>query len=308
MRAMILSAGLGTRMRPLSNLRPKPAMPVQGIPVLAWNLALLARHGIHEIILNTHVLPDAIAAAAKAYCPAGIEVHFSHEPELLDTGGGLLQARSFLEQSSCCVVLAGDMLLDLDLSAAIARHRRSGRNVTFLLRDDPRTKSFGSIGIDEQGRVRRIGSRFDLGGEARKGLFITASIFSTSFFKSMPEKRKFGFLDDWIMPLLKQGAEGIEAECLPREACTWDPVGTLQEYLDANFHPYTFDFINPESEARKHGTRLEAGLIAQPGASIGAGARLERVVVWENEVVPAGFRAKNGVFAGGLFHACDSSD
>lgn len=308
MRAMILAAGLGTRMRPLSNLRPKPAMPVQGIPVLAWNLALLARHGIREVILNTHVQPEAIVAAAQAYRPSGLELHFSHEPELLDTGGGLLQARSFLEQSTCCVVLAGDMLLDLDLTAAIARHERSGRNVTFLLRDDPRTKSFGSIGLDENGRVRRIGSRFDLGGETRSGLFITASIFSTSFLKSMPHKRIFGFLDEWIMPLLKEGTGGIEAECLSEQACLWDPVGTLREYLDANFHPHAFDYIDPAEEAEKRGTRLDADLIIQPGASIGAGARLERVVVWENEVVPAGFRGKNGVFAGGVFHACDSSD
>ncbi|MBW2713274.1 MAG: nucleotidyltransferase family protein, partial [Deltaproteobacteria bacterium] len=143
MRAMILAAGFGTRLRPLSELLPKPAMPVRGLPVIAYNLALLSRHGVSEVMINTHYLPEAIAEAAERYCPQGMKLHFSHEPNILDTGGGLRKVASFLRESDLCLLLAGDMLLDVDLTALIEKHKEAGAAITFGLLDDPRTETFG---------------------------------------------------------------------------------------------------------------------------------------------------------------------
>ena len=78
MRAMILGAGLGTRLRPLTDLRPKPALPVRGLPVLAYTLALLARHGVREVAINLHHLPDQVRAVAERHRPEGMALHFSH--------------------------------------------------------------------------------------------------------------------------------------------------------------------------------------------------------------------------------------
>ena len=121
---MILAAGLGTRMRPLSSLRPKPILPVRGIPLLAYPLAWLAHHGVDEVIVNLHHFADATRAVAEVWAPPGLRVHFSEEPLLLDTGGGIRRAAAFLRESDPSLVIAGDMLLDLDLapmSRAIAR-------------------------------------------------------------------------------------------------------------------------------------------------------------------------------------------
>ncbi|MBW2578853.1 MAG: NTP transferase domain-containing protein, partial [Deltaproteobacteria bacterium] len=77
MRAMIVAAGLGTRLRPLTELRPKPALPVRGIPLIAYTLALLARHGVSEVIVNAHHLPDILMDAARRHCPLDMELRFS---------------------------------------------------------------------------------------------------------------------------------------------------------------------------------------------------------------------------------------
>ena len=74
---MILAAGLGERMRPLTDRLPKPAVPVRGLPLVAYQLALLAQHGVSEVILNTHHLPEKLEEAARAHCPAGMTLHFS---------------------------------------------------------------------------------------------------------------------------------------------------------------------------------------------------------------------------------------
>jgi NDP-sugar pyrophosphorylase family protein len=132
---MIVAAGLGTRLRPLSDLRPKPAMPVRGIPLLAYQLALLARHGVTEVVINAHHLPDELMAAARRYRPAGVELHFSVEDELLGTGGGIRRVASFLRESDPCLIVGGDMLVDADLTVLMERHRSRGDAWTLLLRD-----------------------------------------------------------------------------------------------------------------------------------------------------------------------------
>ena len=152
---MILAAGLGTRLRPLSDLLPKPALPVRGVPVIGGLLSLLSAHGFREVLVNLHHLPDRMQRAAEASCPAEVELRFSHEETLLGTGGGIRRAVDFLRGSDVCLVLGGDMLLDLDLTALISAHEERQRRVTLVLRDDPRAGNFGTIGIGEEGSVRK---------------------------------------------------------------------------------------------------------------------------------------------------------
>ena len=134
MRAMIVAAGLGTRMRPLTELRPKPAVPVRGIPLVAFQLELLAAHGVREVIVNAHHLPEVLVEAAERSCPPGMSVEFSVEETLLGTGGGIARAAQFLRESDPCLILGGDMLLDADLTALCDAHRARDAAVTFLLR------------------------------------------------------------------------------------------------------------------------------------------------------------------------------
>jgi len=308
MRAMIVAAGLGTRLLPLSELRPKPAMPVRGVPLIAYPLALLARCGVTETVINVHHLPEMIVAAAERYAPPGMSLRFSFERELLDTGGGIRRVADFLRESDPCLILGGDMIADVDLSALLDRHRTRGDAITLLLRDDPRVATFGSIGVDTEGRLRRIATRFDLGGEEAAGVYTWVNAVAARAFERLPERDVFGHLDGWIAPLLAEGASDIRGEVAAPEACVWEPVGTPAEYLEANLHPASLSCFDPDALALREGTRFEPDLVIGAGARLAAGASLNRAVVWDGELVSAEVRASDGVFAGGVFHPCSVSD
>lgn len=303
MRAMILGAGLGTRLRPLSTLLPKPALPVRGIPLVAPLLALLRRHGVTEVAVNLHHRPADLRAAVEAHAPPGLAVRFSEEETLLGTGGGIARVADFLRESDPCVVLAGDMLFDVDLAALAERHRASGALATLLLREDPRARAFGTIGVDREGRVRRIAKAFDLGGEARSGVFLSVRFFAARAFDSLPEREVFEDLRDWLQPRLGSGA--VRGELLAPERCAWGPVGRPEEYLAANLAPPPLSAFDLDAAARARGVRVGGDVVLGAGATVGPGTTLERAVVWDGERVPGGLALRGGVFAGGRFHRCE---
>jgi len=300
-RAMILAAGLGSRMQPLSSLRPKPALPVRGVPVIARLFELLAANGVTQVMVNLHSLADTLRETAERWCPNDLDLYFSHETQLLGTGGGIARASGFLRDSDPSLVLAGDMLLDTDLAGFAARHRERGNAATLLLRADPRTRTFGSVGIDAEGNVRRIGSDFDLGDASAAGLFVGVRAFAPACFDTLPHRPgAFEDLRDWLAPDLRAGHHPIRAEALRPEALGWEPIGTPAEYLRANF---AFDprFALAHTPPLAEGTQVRPGQIVGRGATVPADATLERVVVWEDERVPSGLHASDGVFADGRF-------
>jgi len=300
---MIVAAGLGTRLRPLTELRPKPALPVRGIPLIAYTLALLARHGVTEVVVNVHHLPDILMDAARRHCPLDMELRFSIEADLLDTGGGIRRVADYLRESDPCLIVAGDMLLDADLSALVATHRERGDAWTLLLREgDPREKTFGTIGVDADDRLRRIGTRYDLGGEHRAGLYAWANAVAARAFDSLPEREIFSHLDHWIAPQLASGAADIRGEIVAADDFVWEPVGTPAEYLAVNLDPNPLSYQAAIADAQRAGARIEGDVVIGAGAEIAAGSRLRRAVVWDGERVPAGLDASNGIFAGGAFH------
>lgn len=315
MRAMILAAGLGTRLRPLTELRAKPALPVRGRPVISLLLALLAKSGVREVLINLHHLPDSIREAVEADHPEGLRVEWSVEPEPLGTGGGLHRAARFLRESEDCVVMAGDMLLDLDLEALRARHHAAGRDVTIVLRDDPRAERFGSIGLDDRGRVLRVGrTPVRLPGspkpprEHAAGLFTGVRFFRREALDAWPHAAPSVFEDlrDWLIPRAEAGDIVFGGEIVTRENSVWEPVGTPGEYLTTNLHPPSLPRQGGAAAQWERGIEYDAKrqTVSARSATIPGDATLSRCVVWEDERVPAGFAGSEGVFAGDAFHPC----
>ncbi len=202
------------------------------------------------------------------------------------------------------MILGGDMIVDLDLPALMRAHAASGRAITAALADDARIARFGSVGLDAAGRMRRIGSRFDLGGETQRGLYTWVNVLSARAFESMPEREIFNHLEDWWGPLAAEHPAEVGGVVLRPADCAWEPVGTPAEYLATNFAPPRLRYFDPDARARALGARIDEHVIASPGSEIGANAQLERVVIWPGERVPAGTRASQGVFAGGRFVPC----
>ncbi len=314
MRAMILAAGLGTRLRPLSDWCAKPAMPIRGIPVIAHTLTLLAKHDVNEVVINLHHLPDSVRDAVERHRPPGLRVVYSEETELLGTGGGIRAVADFLRQSDPSLVLAGDMLVDFDLQAAVRRHRERGDRYTLLLRsNDPRAASFGTLGADDEGCLRRVGRRLDLGGETHLGLFPGIRIVSARGLTDWPPATAFEDLTDWLAPLVRAGARDVRCDAIPAEHFLWEPVGTTEEYWTANLEPPPLSYaseipgrpaatiVGPGSNGSRRSQRNEEIVILGEGAVVEPGASLQRVVVWPGERVPADVRARDGIWAGGRF-------
>ncbi|MFQ5418394.1 MAG: NDP-sugar synthase [Myxococcota bacterium] len=304
---MIVAAGLGTRLRPLTELRPKPALPVRGIPLIAYQLALLAHHGVTETVINLHPLPEILIEAAERFAPPGMTLRYSREDELLDTGGGIRRVAPFLRESDPCLILGADMLLDADLGGLVERHRTRGDAITMLLRDDPRAAAFGSVGVDAEGALRRIGSRFDLGGESACGVYTWVNVVSARALDTLPDCERFSHFDDWIAPRLAAGARDVRGEVASPVASVWEPVGTLEEYLAANLRPPSLSYFDPDAVARRAGAKFAPELVIGAGATIAAGASLSRAVVWDGESVSAVTNDSDGVFAGGRFIRCDGA-
>jgi mannose-1-phosphate guanylyltransferase len=167
---------------------------------------------------------------------------------------------------------------------------------------DPREKTFGTIGVDSENRVRRIGTRHDLSGEQRAGLYAWANVVASRAFDSLPEREIFSHFDGWIAPQLASGATDIRGEIVPSGDFIWEPVGTPAEYLAVNLDPVQLSYQGAIADAQRAGARIEGDVVIGAGAELGPGARLQRAVVWDGEHVPAGLDASDGVFAGGVFH------
>lgn len=155
MKAMVLAAGLGVRLRPLTDTTPKPLLPIAGRPILAWNLLLLKRHGITDVIVNLHHLGGQIVQAIGDGSRLGMRVAYSHEPEILGTGGGIRQAAPFLKDGPF-LVLNGDTLSECDLSGLIAAHRAGKAPATLALREDPAAAAWGPVTVDKGSRILQI--------------------------------------------------------------------------------------------------------------------------------------------------------
>lgn len=154
-RAMILAAGRGRRLAPLTDHTPKPLVAVAGRPMIERLIEFLRAGGIEEVVINLHHLGDRIEAALGDGRRLGIEIHYSREREIRDTGGGIRHAESLLA-SEPFVVANGDSLLELPLRAVLAAHTASGAIATMVLRPDPDPVAWGAVEIDDTHRVRRI--------------------------------------------------------------------------------------------------------------------------------------------------------
>ena len=155
MKAMLFAAGLGTRLRPLTDHLPKCLVPVNGRPMIDYPLMLLRHYGVREIVVNVHHHADLVEAYLGDGTRVGVDIAYSREPVLLDTGGGLLGARSLLDRETF-LIINGDVLIDLRLDEVLRFHRVREAAATLVLRNDPLADMYGAIWTDAEGTIRKL--------------------------------------------------------------------------------------------------------------------------------------------------------
>ncbi len=233
MKAMVFAAGRGERLQPLTERVPKALIPVAGRPMIEYPLLLLRHYGIHEIIINLHHLGEQIEAYLGNGQRLGIDIIYSKEPELLDTGGGLLKAKPFLERETF-IVINTDVMIDLPLAELIAFHQKTRATATLVLRPDPNADRFGSMEIDSEGRIDRfLNARRQeaISLPGRKLMFTGVQILEPRIFDYMGENgpRKFGTTKDTYPQMVVRG-ERLFGFCFDG---FWSDLGTPERIKEA---------------------------------------------------------------------------
>ena len=209
MRAMILAAGLGTRMRPLTDHLPKALVPVAGRPLIEYALRFVQFHGIEDVVVNLHHLGNKIRDALGDGSTYGLRIRYSPEDPILDTGGAIKQAQPLLDGAPF-LVLNADTILDFDVADFLAAHRRAGALATLLLRPNPDPQRFGLIETDRRGLIRRIrGEPHDMIAteELSPAMFTGCQILEPEIFTHMPAGRAFSTTHDLYPRLIREGKE-----------------------------------------------------------------------------------------------------
>jgi mannose-1-phosphate guanylyltransferase len=315
MRGMVLAAGLGTRLRPLTWDVSKPMVPVANRPIMEHVLQLLARNELNEIVANLHWYGDSIRNAFGDGSRLGMELSYSEEEELLGTAGGVRKVRDFFG-SDPFVVLAADALTDIDIGAVMRTHEENDWIATLTAVKVPDTSEYGVIVSGDDGRVQGFQEKPDPAEALSDLANCMIYVFEPEIFDYFPDKEEVDFALD-VFPALLAG--DVPFGIHPTEEY-WNDVGSLPEYLQGNLDAITgavgvemsgqlinsaedlgadIELEGPvllgEGAEIGDGTRLDGPLVIGPGSKIGARARIKQSVLLAGTEVPEG-----GLLAGAI--------
>ena len=297
MRAMIMAAGVGSRLRPLTDVLPKPMVPIANRPALYHILVLLKSHGVTEVVINLHHLPDLIKEYVGDGRRLGMEVTYSFERELLGTAGGVKNNSAFLEGDTF-LVMSGDSLTDVDLTGLVAAHRNNGSVATIAVKEVADPSEYGVVVTDDEGRVEGFQEKPAIEEALSRLCNCGIYVFEPEILSHIPE----GQFDDFgkrVFPdLLKQGVP-FHAHAIDEY---WNDVGNLREYVRSNGDALegrvAIDI--PGKEIRpgvwsEDGTDLPESLHMEPPVLLGSKCRIgENVVIHGPAVVGDGSTLENG--------------
>jgi NDP-sugar pyrophosphorylase family protein len=290
---IVLAAGLGTRLDPITRVVAKPAVPVAGLTLIERVLAWLRREGVTDVVVNLHHRPESITSVLGDGSPVGMRVRYSWEPVILGSGGGPKQALALWPGlAGPCLIVNGDTLTDLALAPMIDAHRESGALATMAVVPNPRPDHYNGMRADAAHRVT---------GFAKKGQadhtwhFIGVQVVNPSVFDrlppSTPAETVAGLYRDLVLD--EPGAVRV----WPVDAPFLD-VGTPADYLAAVLRTAASERFVIEGSAYIHPSAQLHRCVIWDQAMVGAGVRLTDCVVLGGVQVPAGTVAEGRVFGG----------
>jgi mannose-1-phosphate guanylyltransferase len=278
--AFVLGAGLGTRLRPLTESCPKPLIPIFAKPLITFALDHLIAAGVDSFVINTHRLAEQFAEWFGTGDYRGSPVKLVHEPELLETGGGIKNAEALLSGGPF-ITYSGDILSDVNLTALIEEHFRRRNDVTIGLRE---TGLASGIAFQD-GRVVDIGKKYGIGGSFD---FANIAVWTPEIFNRLPPNRKISFipvLTDWI------GQKGRIGGVVLNEG-KWFNVGSAADYVQVHrsilaesWKPaYVPDTawpqpIHPSAEVAPDARILGCSVVGS-NSRVEAGTTLEDTILW----------------------------
>ncbi|MEM9455200.1 MAG: NDP-sugar synthase [Myxococcota bacterium] len=319
-RAMILAAGFGTRLGPITQRRPKPMLPVCGAPLVRWAVRWLVHHGVRDIAINLHHLGAQIEAELGDGQALGARIRYSPEHGMiLGTGGGLRKARPLIDGGDDVpiVVVNGKILVDLDLRAVLAGHRAHDGEATMVLRPDPQGRWGRPLRLDAQGRlVELIGERSPNPREPLSGplMFTGVHVVQPRFLDRIPPEGEQCVVRTAYRKAAADGA--VFGQTTERY---WWEHSTPERYRQGVFNVLAGQVELPYAEHHLRGVHRRAQVDPEAevigpvwigaGAVVEAGARVgPDVQLGERAVVRSGVSLRRSVVWDGVTVAADAQD
>jgi NDP-sugar pyrophosphorylase family protein len=284
MKAMILAAGFGTRLFPLTIDRTKPAIPFLGKPLVGYVAEYIARFGIKDIVVNLHHQPDSVIKALGNGDAFGVHIDYTHElPKILGTAGALDNAREFLEDDAFLVV-NGKIITDIDIASAVEEHQRSGALATMVLKPNTRRERF-TIVETNNGFVTGFGDYAELPTEAEIKdtasppnvplMFTGIHILEPRVFDYIPRGVYSEIVPTFYNPALARG-EKIAAHVTED---SWYELSTIQRYLDISLAMMNGGDVHFGRNCVLQGAASLKDSVIWDNVTIGDGAVLYRTII-----------------------------
>ncbi len=278
-KAMLLAAGAGTRLRPLTYETPKPMVPVVNRPVIHHVLDNLLKHGVEEVMVNLHMHPEQV----RGYCGDGsrwsLKIHYSHEPKLMGTAGSIKKVESFFKDGPF-FVMSGDGLSDIDLTAMWQFHRKRGSVATMATKRVDGRFEYGVTLTDGGQKIKGFLEKPSWGDVFSNKVNTGIYLFEPEILKLLPKGKPYDFGHElWPKLLkLKKPIYAYETDAY------WCDVGNLAEYRRAQI-----DCLDRKSQINIPGAEIRKGVWVEAGAMIDPKARLEApVLIGKGSRVAAG--------------------
>jgi mannose-1-phosphate guanylyltransferase len=290
MKAMILAAGEGRRLKPLTNVCPKALVPVVNRPVIDRIIEFLAAHGVHEIMVNAHHHYEKMANYLKEYDRFAVKVETSIEKDILGTGGGIKNTQHFWDRGPF-IVINGDILTDIKLQEVYEYHLRCKNLVTLVLHDfAPHNKVMANDAMS----VLSFGPGTNLQGALA---FTGIHIVNPEVIDFMPEGKRHDIIA-FYKDLIRRG-EPIRAYVATGHR--WIDIGAIPDYVSANFQFLPPRKIVTAEECQLHpDAALKEWAVIGRGSSIEQGALVKRSVLWSDVIVREGVRVVDSVVTSGV--------
>jgi len=300
---MILAAGYGTRLRPVTYTIPKPIVPLCGRPLMAWAVESLLAAGIRDIVVNLHHLPEAIERYLREAFAGEVRFEFSYEAEILGTGGGVRRVRALLEADDEFFLVNGDTIQFPPYDALRSVRRESDALAALTLRHPPQGDRFTPVWFEEN-----LVTGFGMGtGEPL--MFAGTHLISRRIFDYLPDKEFSGIVDEVYQPLIENGKERVAG--VVDDGSLWFDIGTPPRYMAASraLLARTVDGTLAPSrgthvvgDSLVHDTALVRGKCAQSivGARSTSEGDLRDSVVWDDCRIAPGVVLESCVVANGV--------
>jgi NDP-sugar pyrophosphorylase family protein len=311
MKAMVLAAGFGKRLQPLTRVLPKPMFPVLGRPLLSHTFDILKSANISDVVVNVHHLPNFIINHFKNNPPPNINLHFSQEKKILGTAGGIKKMQSFLEDGPF-ILINSDIITDIKLDELINFHKKNNSQLTLVVRQDISPEQYDSIEICEDGRiVHFIGaSSMKMPVNTKRVMFTGIQIMEPEIFNRIPSGQFCGTTED-IFPQMLLEEVPIFGYL---HYGYWKDMGNRESYLKVNadaldekvslkgMSPNKFDrsiIIPPVLVGRNchiaENAKIGPHSVIGQNCKIESGAVVENSVLWEGVTIGADSNVKNCV-------------